>query len=110
VEVNSIICKREYKFDSNLTALLEENINSYEKEIPLLTGFILPRGDISITELHICRSLCRNVERNIVDLYLKEDLESEFNEIQNYFNRLSDFLFVFSRYYSYNENIKEIEV
>jgi len=93
-----------------LTLLLEKRIEVYGDGLPLLKGFVVPRGDKALAQLHVCRNSCRKVERNIVDLYLGEDLEREFNDIQTYFNRLSEFLFVFTRFYCMKGDVKEILV
>ena len=54
------------------------------------------------SNLHLARAIARRSERSIVDLYIK-DLEN--NNIVKYLNRLSDYLFVLSRFYNKSNNI-----
>ncbi|MEC9455415.1 MAG: ATP:cob(I)alamin adenosyltransferase, partial [Candidatus Neomarinimicrobiota bacterium] len=69
-----------------------------------LEEFILPGGDSFSSNLHLARAIARRSERSIVDLYIK-DLNN--NNIVKYLNRLSDYLFVLSRFYNKNNHIDE---
>lgn len=84
---------------------LEKEIDIIENSLPELKSFILPGGHISVSICHIARNICRRAERRVV--YLTQDYEIDSNIIK-YLNRLSDFLFVFSRKLSKDFNIKEI--
>jgi cob(I)alamin adenosyltransferase len=46
-------------------------------------------------ELHVCRTVCRRAERLVIALSRKEDVPAE---AIRYLNRLSDALFVWSRW------------
>ncbi len=83
---------------------LEDAIDTYEKELPKLTGFVLPGGEISVAQCHIARTICRRAERRIVEL---ADTGNVQPEIQKYINRLSDFLFVLARKIATDKNLKE---
>ena len=62
-----------------------------------LSSFVLSGGSQINAQFHIARTICRRAERRTVALYLK----SEFDEINvQYLNRLSDALFVWSRWVS----------
>jgi cob(I)alamin adenosyltransferase len=52
----------------------------------------------------LARSVARRAERSVVELYAGS-LEN--NNIVKYLNRLSDYLFVLSRFYNKNNNIDE---
>jgi len=84
---------------------LEKEIDIIENSLPELKSFILPGGHISVSICHIARNICRRAERRVV--YLTQNYEIDSNIIK-YLNRLSDFLFVFSRKLSKDFNIKEI--
>ena len=71
----------------------------------MLSNFILPSGDKTASLCHICRTVCRRAERRIVSLH--SDLNSN-NLNLKYLNRLSDFLFVLSRYLLKINNGQEI--
>ena len=49
-------------------SFLEQNINKLEPELPELKNFILPGGSTGSSFLHLARTVCRRVERTIVDL------------------------------------------
>ena len=58
---------------------------------------MLPGGSAAAAYLHLARTICRRAERLIAELKDKPD-ESVSSEVLKYVNRLSDFLFVASRY------------
>jgi cob(I)alamin adenosyltransferase len=68
--------------------------------------FILPGGHPVVSQLHIARCVCRRSERCCVRLEL-ESLEVE-GLLLKYLNRLSDYLFVLSRYMSHLLGVEEI--
>lgn len=73
---------------------LEEQIDSYEKNLPPLTHFILPGGHKIVSHIHIVRTICRKAERIVVALSHVEEVRLE---LIQYLNRLSDYLFTFAR-------------
>ena len=77
----------------NITQL-EAAIDKFEKELPELTQFILPGGDVVVAQCHIARTVCRRAERCIVEFSEQITVQPE---IIIYINRLSDFLFVLGR-------------
>ncbi|HWA52414.1 MAG TPA: cob(I)yrinic acid a,c-diamide adenosyltransferase [Patescibacteria group bacterium] len=92
------------KFSKSKTNFLEKKIDEWDKELPKLSNFILPGGTNLGAQLHVCRSATRRAEREITAL---SELESVHGNIKMYINRLSDFMFQFSRYVNFKENIKE---
>ena len=83
------------RFDSDEITLLEKWIDKMELELPKLTYFILPGGDPAASFLHLARSICRRAERDALRLAEKADVSEN---VLVYLNRLSDYLFVLSRY------------
>ena len=88
----------------NLPQLSEDSILKLESEIDTsneslseLTSFVLPGGSVINAQLHIARNVCRRAERRVVSLLKKENINPE--NIR-YLNRLSDALFVWSRWVS----------
>lgn len=77
------------------TSALETAIDTLEDELPSLTQFILPGGSPSGASLHKSRTVCRRAERLVVELDQNEAINGE---TLIYLNRLSDLLFVVSRY------------
>ncbi len=86
--------------------LLEKEMDRMNEVIPPMRNFILPGGHTTLSHLHIARCVCRRAERCCVRLEL-ESLEVEAIIIK-YLNRLSDYLFVVSRYAGYQLQIAEI--
>lgn len=74
---------------------LESEIDKMNEVLPELTNFILPGGNISASYCHVARCVCRRSERIILRLNACEPVD---NTILKYINRLSDYLFVLSRY------------
>jgi cob(I)alamin adenosyltransferase len=66
--------------------------------LPALRSFVLPGGNRLNAELHIGRTVCRRAERICVALARTEDIPAE---AVGYLNRLSDALFVWSRWASH---------
>ena len=73
---------------------LEQHIDKFELELPPLTNFILPGGDIAAAQLHYVRTVVRRAETQVVQLSEKDEINS--NCIK-YLNRLSDLFFVMGR-------------
>ena len=65
---------------------------------------MLPGGSRLNTDLHICRTVCRRAERIAVALARQESIPEE---AVRYLNRLSDALFVWSRWASHVAGVKE---
>ncbi len=86
--------------------LLEKEIDRMEETLPAMKNFILPGGHTTLSHLHIARCVCRRAERCCVRLEL-ESLEVE-EIIIKYLNRLSDYLFVLSRYTGHQVKVEEI--
>jgi cob(I)alamin adenosyltransferase len=76
---------------------LEREIDQLNEPLASLRSFVLPGGTPAAAALHLARTVCRRAERLTVELAARP------NEIVSaaalkYLNRLSDFLFVASRY------------
>lgn len=84
---------------------LEQYIDKFELELPPLTNFILPGGDLSAAQLHYVRTVVRRAESQTVLLSEKDEINS--NCIK-YLNRLSDLFFVMSRLINKRKNIDDI--
>jgi cob(I)alamin adenosyltransferase len=85
---------------------LEHEIDRMNELLPPIRKFILPGGSHAGSIAHVCRAVARRAERKILDL-VQTGLEIDTLLLQ-YMNRLSDYLFVLSRYITINEGNKEI--
>ena len=82
------------KLEQTDVGKLEQYIDEMDECLLPLKNFILPGGSIPGACLHMARTHCRKVERDIVALE-KGNLPPLYLA---YINRLSDFLFVLARY------------
>ncbi|MGA7324596.1 MAG: cob(I)yrinic acid a,c-diamide adenosyltransferase [Rhodomicrobium sp.] len=76
---------------------LEREIDAMNSEMSALTSFVLPGGSQAASALHVARTICRRAERCIIELKLTTN-ERVSETVCRYINRLSDHLFVMSRY------------
>jgi len=83
------------RIEANQVEQLEKNIDHLEEKLPSLTKFILPGGSPAGAALHTARTVCRRAERLVVELQQEDSIGPD---SLTYLNRLSDFLFVASRF------------
>jgi cob(I)alamin adenosyltransferase len=74
---------------------LEREIDSMNAELSPLTSFVLPGGTPAAAHLHLARTIARRAERLMVELAAAEKINAA---AIRYINRVSDHLFVASRY------------
>lgn len=91
--------------------ILEQRIRDVEKlidsltiSLPELKNFILTGEGKAGAFLHVARTVCRRVERRVVELFHKEKIDPV---VLRYFNRLSDLLFTMARFVNHKEKKKE---
>lgn len=78
---------------------LEEEMDACQGALAPLRSFVLPGGCGLNADLHVARTVCRRAERRAVELATRERAEVDPLAIK-YLNRLSDALFVWSRWAS----------
>ena len=76
-------------------AQLETEMDLMNEDLPVLRSFVLPGGSRLDADLHIGRTVCRRAERIVIALSRTESVPAE---AIRYLNRLSDALFVWSRW------------
>ncbi|MDT8404753.1 cob(I)yrinic acid a,c-diamide adenosyltransferase [Sulfuriflexus sp.] len=84
---------------------LEEQLDSFNADLPMLKEFILPAGGLATSACHLARAVCRRAERRVVSLKRDEDINPA---IITYLNRLSDLLFVMARVLARHEHGNEV--
>lgn len=92
------------RFDHDDIDTLEKWIDRMELELPQLKHFILPGGHPAGASLHLARSITRRAERAVVPLFEQGEVVEN---VLVYLNRLSDYLFVASRYVNHLLNLPE---
>ena len=80
--------------EKDVTAL-ERIIDACQAALPPLREFVLPGGSSLNAHLHLARTVCRRGERQTVHLQQDEEINPH---AVPYLNRLSDLLFVLSRW------------
>ncbi len=99
---------------------LEREIDRMESVLPPLTTFILPTGAESSARLQMARTVTRRAERRVSELAMalstelhalhddKNDKPALRPAILAYLNRLSDYLFVASRYANHKNGVADV--
>ena len=82
--------------DAQVTRL-EQEIDAPNADLSPLRSFVLPGGTPAAAYLHLARTVCRRGERLMVELADKPGEQVSAAALK-YVNRLSDFLFVVSRF------------
>ena len=86
--------------------LLEKEIDKMNETLPTMKSFILPGGHPAVSTTHIARCVCRRAERLCVNMQEHELFVDPL--VIKYINRLSDYLFILSRYIGHLLNVEEI--
>lgn len=93
---------------------LEREMDRMNEGLPALRSFVLPGGCRLNAELHVCRTICRRAERICVTLASGGGAADGGAadggvdaETLTYLNRLSDALFVWSRWASHQLRVEE---
>jgi cob(I)alamin adenosyltransferase len=84
-----------FRVTPELVTGLEAIVDRCQQDLQPLKSFILPGGGRVSGLLHVARTVCRRVERDVLRLMRHEDIG---DQPLAYLNRLSDLLFVLSRW------------
>ena len=76
---------------------LDEALETYNAQLPRLAEFILPAGNRAASLAHVCRTVARRAERSAWTA-VNEHPDTVSSLPARYLNRLSDLLFILSRY------------
>ena len=90
---------------SEMVSFLEKEIDRLEEQLPPITFFILPGGDLVASHVHLARAICRRAEIHAVNLSEVDKINSE---CLVYMNRLSDLLFVVARTINKRKKISDV--
>jgi cob(I)alamin adenosyltransferase len=87
---------------------LEHQIDKMDAELEPLKYFVLPGGSQTVSIIHLARVVCRKCERLTVTFYDAQTTElPEKYHVIKYLNRLSDYLFVLSRFVAKKQKVEE---
>jgi cob(I)alamin adenosyltransferase len=106
---SNLACEKENRAKFQLPQVSEQIIHDMESEIDQmdsklvpLKNFILPSGTLAGSYFHVVRTVCRRVERKLVG-FSHAHTDNLTVEIK-FINRLSDFVFVLSRFVNAQNN------
>ena len=110
---SNLACEFEKRSTYKLPQINEAFIKSIELEIdkmdvtlPVLRNFILPGGSQAASAFHVCRTICRRLERSLVAF--QDTQPKEINDIDlKFINRLSDYFFILARFVNNQLKIQE---
>ena len=94
-----------FTIDATCVEQLEQLIDDVDQQLEPLRSFILPGGCMAAAQCHVCRTVCRRVERHIAALAKEVVVDTT---VRAYINRLSDFFFVLARLINKKSEIAEI--
>ena len=110
---SSLACDPEKETKMKIPDLLESDVEFLEKEIdrmneklPEMKSFVLPGGHVTVSTIHIARCVCRRCERLCIDMQEQQQFVEPL--VIKYLNRLSDYLFVLSRFIGKRLKAKEV--
>jgi len=86
--------------------LLEREMDRMNEALPPMKFFILPGGHPAVSTTHVTRCVCRRAERLCVNMQEHELFVEPL--VIKYINRLSDYLFVLSRFIGHLLKVDEI--
>ena len=90
---------------TNSIEQIEKEIDRIDAKLPILNSFILPGGSQAGALSHVCRTIARRAERRLFDVTEHYIVD---NQIIVYLNRLSDYFFALSRYFTLENEGEEI--
>jgi cob(I)alamin adenosyltransferase len=93
-----------FKVGAGEVEALERLMDRCQEELQPLKSFVLPGGGTVSAFLHVARTVCRRAERDVLRLMRREDI-GEWPLA--YLNRLSDLLFVLSRWIGHHRQERE---
>ncbi len=93
------------KINVEQVILMEVWIDQANIQLKELKNFILPGGSLASSYTHLARTVARRCERIVVALSKKTEVDQR---IVVYLNRLSDFLFVTSRFLNHLHKIEDV--
>ena len=83
---------------------LEHEIDAINAQLEPLKYLIIPGGSILSSRAHVCRTVCRRAERNLVRMGGEYEVD---DVLRRFVNRLSDYFFVLSRYFMKQAGVAE---
>jgi cob(I)alamin adenosyltransferase len=93
------------------TRRIEGLIDTLSAGLPELKAFILPGGHVSAAWSHMARTVCRRVERTVIELTTHDGspaAQGHLGPVVMFLNRLSDYFFVLARHLNQKTGIDDV--
>lgn len=90
--------------DKEWSRYLEKQMDRMQRDMKPLESFVLPGGTMMNAQSHVARTVCRRAERMLWRLHAEDPIP---DEVLMFVNRLSDYLFVLSRWVSIRQKTPE---
>ncbi|MCL2290768.1 MAG: cob(I)yrinic acid a,c-diamide adenosyltransferase [Bacteroidetes bacterium] len=94
---------KEISWESFLTKI-EKEIDEMDATLSPLSSFLLPQGSRAIAQAHICRTVCRKLERKISHFCTHNE---SFLMLLQITNRLADYFFILARFLHKKSGVRE---
>lgn len=97
------------RLSEELITQMEIEIDQWTLALPELKNFILPGGTPAALQAHLARTVCRRAERWTLDVLEQSTaaFQEDYQKVLKYLNRLSDHLFVLSRWLNHRSQVPE---
>ena len=92
------------ELDESRIGDLENRMDEMDASLPAMKNFVLPGGNLAVSQSHVVRCICRRAERATIRLQSSSYVKRHHIK---YLNRLSDFFFVLSRKLAQDLGAKE---
>lgn len=97
----------ELPIPSSESEWIECCIDDMQSVLTPVRAFILPAGNERVSFCHVCRTIVRRLERQMVGLAKKNIIKKEkYGAEFQFVNRLSDYLFVLARFLGEKDGVK----
>ena len=90
--------------DASDVASIEAAVDQLQAATPDIDTFVLPGGCRPAAEAHVCRTVCRRVERGVVAMARRQTVTAP---TMQYVNRLSDYFFALALNLNFIKGIAE---
>ena len=104
-DLGAVLAGSDMVFAAENVSKVEEWIDEMQSELEELRAFILPGGSREVSLCHVCRCVCRRLERSMV-VWHEESGENVAESVWEFVNRLSDYCFVLARFIAKNLEIQ----
>jgi cob(I)alamin adenosyltransferase len=86
---------------------IEKLIDRLQAILPPITNFVVPSGNVCVSQAHVCRAITRRCERVVLRYIHENESNENLDILRRYINRLSDYLFCISRFIGMSLEVTE---